>query len=50
VKHLRTQLTIAYDLSPTAQRVGPTIARALGLTGAAGLMFALAWVIVNVLA
>jgi len=49
VKHIKTQLTIAYDLSPTAQRLGPTVARAAGMTGATGLMFALAWVIVNVL-
>lgn len=49
VKHVTTQLSIAYDLSPTAQRLGPTVARAVGMTGATALMFALAWVIVNVL-
>lgn len=49
VRHLKTQLSIAYDLSPTAQRLGTTVARAAGMTGATALMFALAWVIVNVL-
>ena len=49
VKHIKTQLCIAYDLSPAAQRLAPTVARAAGMTGATALMFALAWVIVNVL-
>jgi hypothetical protein len=49
VKRLKTQLIVAYDLSPTAQRLGGTVARAAGLTGATALMFALAWLIVNVL-
>ena len=50
VKHLKTQLIVAYDLSPAAQRVGTTVARAAGMTAATALMFALAWVIVNILA
>jgi hypothetical protein len=49
-KHFKTQLIIAYDLSPTAQRLCAPVARAAGMTGATALMFALAWVIVNVLA
>ena len=49
VRHIKTQLSIAYDLSPTAQRLGTTVARTAGMTGAAALMLALAWVIVNVL-
>jgi hypothetical protein len=50
MKHFKTQLVIAYDLSPTMQRLGAPVARAAGMTGATALMFALAWVIVNVLA